>query len=197
MQTTLRVAADHKSLQLLDAVVLFWVALWIVLGVWTGVTLWSAADVGDTISSSGRSLASVGDGLESLAGVPVVGEKPASVGADLQSSAVDITARGAEVKGQLRQLGVLLGIAVVGIPVTPILGLYVPMRLRRGREVRSIKRQLAEHGDDAGFERYLADRARSSLPYDAVATLDPSPEHSDVDRELADAELVRLGIRRP
>ncbi len=161
------------------------------------MTLWSAADVGDTISSSGRSLASVGDGLESLAGVPVVGDTPASIGADLQGSAADITTRGAEVKGQLRLLGILLGIAVVGIPVSPVLGLYVPLRLRRAREVRSIRRQLQEHGDDPGFERYLADRARSSLPYDAVATLDPSPAHSDVDRQLADAELVRLGIRRP
>ncbi len=32
MQTTLRVAADHKSVKLLDAVVLFWVTVWVVLG---------------------------------------------------------------------------------------------------------------------------------------------------------------------
>ncbi len=196
MQTTIRVAADHQSLKLLDAAVLFWVVLWCVLGVWTGVTLWSASDVGDTISSSGRSLSSVGDGLQSLGGVPVVGEQPAAIGEDLQTSAQDIAVRGGEVKGQLRQLGVLLGIAVVGIPVTPILGLYLPLRVRRGREVAAIRRQLAQHSDDPAFERYLADRARASLPYESVATLDPSPAHSDVDRRLADAELARLGITR-
>lgn len=190
-------AADHRTVRLLDGAVLFWVVLWTVLGVWTGVTLWSAADIGQTISTSGTSLSSVGDGLQSLAGVPVIGAKPGDIGVEVSQAGADITTRGGVVTGQLHQLGVLLGIAVVGIPVSPILGLYLPLRLRRARETRDIRRQLREHGEDAGFERYLADRARSSLPYDAVATLDPSPAHDVVDRRLADAELARLGISRP
>lgn len=197
MNQTIRVAADHKTIKLLDGAVLFWVVLWCVLGVWTGITLWQAADVGDTISSSGRSLSSVGDGLQSLSGVPVVGEKPGQVGEDVSAAAVDITSRGGEVKDQLRLLGILLGISVVGIPVSPILGLYLPMRVKRGREVRGIKRQLRRHGDDDAFDHYLADRARASLPYDVVARLDPTPEHRDADRALADAELARIGVRRP
>ncbi len=196
MSSTIRVAADHKTLRLLDGVVLFWVAFWVALGVWTGVTLWQAADVGDTIASSGRTLDSVGEGLQELAGVPVIGERPGEIGGEVTESAVDITSRGEVVKGQLRQLGVVLGIAVVGIPVSPVLGLYLPLRVRRGRETTSIRRQLDEHADDPGFERYLADRARASLPYATVAALDPSPDHRESDRALADAELARLGIKR-
>ena len=205
MSSTIRVSADHRTLRLLDAAVLSWVVLWCAIGVWTGVTLWQAADVGDTVASSGRSLVSVGEGLESLSAVPIVGERPGEIGADVSDAAVDISARGNEVKGQLRQLGVVLGIAVVGIPVTPIAGLYLPLRLRRGREVARIRKHLADHTDDARFDRYLADRARASLPYDTVATLDPTPDDSSGargarggnDRLLADAELARLGIRRP
>ncbi len=197
MQTTIRVATDHKTVKLLDGAVLFWVVLWCVVGTWTGLILWQAADVGDTITSSGESLSAVGAGLEDLSGVPVIGDRPGEIGAGVSRTAVDIAARGGEVKGQLRQIGVFLGVALVGIPVIPVLALYLPLRLRRRRETAEISRQLDEHGDDPGFQRFLADRARASLPYTTVATLDPSPEHRDSDRDLAEAELVRLGLRRP
>ena len=195
---SLPVAADFRTIRLLDGAVLFWVVLWCVLGVLTGVTLWQAADVGDTISASGRSLSGVGESLQSLADLPVVGERPGEIGADVSETAVDITARGSEVKSQLRLLSVVLGIAVVGIPVTPILGLYLPLRLRRNREVASLRRQLSEHGGDPRFERYLADRARAWLPFAKVAEADHGDaDEPGVDRRLADFELERLGIARP
>lgn len=202
MSSTIRVAADHRTLRLLDAAVVAWAVLWCALGVWTGVTLWQAADVGDTVATSGQSLVSVGEGLQSFSEVPLVGERPAEIAGEVISTGGQISERGAEVKGQLRQLGVVLGISVVGIPVTPVLGLYLPLRLRRGREVARIRTHLADHADDPRFDRYLADRARAALPYDTVATLDPSPDGRSeqsraTNRALADAELARLGVRRP
>lgn len=190
-------AADHKTVRLLDGVVVFWCVFWCVIGVWTGLTLWAAGDVGDTISSSGRSLTSVGEGLQGLSDLPVVGERPGEIGADVTATAADITSRGGEVKGQLRTLAVLLGISVVGIPVSPVLGLYLPLRWRRGQEVAMIRRHLRDHGDDPGLDAYLADRARAALSYDEVARLDARPARRDGDRVLADAELTRLGISRP
>lgn len=195
---SLRVAADHQTVRLLDGVVLFWVVLWCVLGVWTGITLWQAADVGDTIRASGESLSAVGDGLQGLSDLPVVPERPGEIGQSVSEAAIDITARGTEVKGQLRLLGVFLGIAIVGIPVSPVFGLYVPLRVRRSREVAGIRRALREHGQDPGFDHYLADRARGWLSYAEVARLAPADASgSDADRRLADAELARLGVTRP
>lgn len=192
-----RGVTDHKTVRLLDSAVLFWVVLWTVLGVWTGITLWQAADVGTTISASGRSLDAVGSSLQSLSEVPVIGERPGELGAEVSATAVDITARGTEVRGQLRLLGVFLGIAIVGIPVTPILGLYLPLRVRRGREVAGIRRQLRAHGDAPGFQRYLAGRARSWLTYDDVLRLEAEDQDDGSgERRLADAELSRLGIAR-
>lgn len=190
MSSTVRLTTDQRSVRLLDGVVVFWCVFWCVLGVWTGVTLWRAADVGDTISTSGSSLASVGRGLESLSDLPVIGERPGEIGAEVNRSAADIVERGAEVKGQLRLLGLFLGIGLVGIPVTPVLGLYLPLRLRRAREIRAIRGQLEQHREDPGFDRWLADRARATLSYSEVSA------HGSDERALADAELARLGISR-
>lgn len=190
--SSLRVATDHRTVRLLDGVVVFWVVLWCVLGVWTGVTLWQAADVGETITASGESLSAVGDGLQGLSDLPVVPERPGEIGRSVSEAAIDITARGAEVQGQLRLLGVFLGIALVAIPVSPVVGLYLPLRVRRSREESGIRRSLREHGEDPGFDRYLADRARTWLPYAEVVRLGDGS-----DRRLADAELARLGLPRP
>lgn len=200
MRTTIR-GADESTLRLWDGIAVFWVVLWAALGVWTGVTLWHVADAGDTISSSGRALYAVGHGLQDLAEVPVVGEGSGPVGQKVVATADDITARGQHLKGQMRRLGVLLGLAVLAIPVIPVVGLYLPLRLARRREVSALRRDLARHPHDPGLDRYLANRARTLLPYQTVVMLTEAAaagrEADDGDRRLADAELSRLGIRRP
>ncbi len=199
MSRTLR-AADAGTLHLWDGIVLFWVVLWAVLGVWSGVTIWQVADTGDTITSSGEALHSAGTALESLSDVPVIGERPGRLGAEVVVTADEITGRGQQIKGQLRRLGLLLGLAIMAIPVSPVVGVYLPLRLSRRREVARIRRQLAERPDDRGLDRYLADRARTTLSFDLVAEAvrGPADEHPDRQvRRLADAELARLGLTRP
>ena len=56
--------SDERTVHILDRLVLFWVALWIVLGAATGITLWRAAELGDTVSSSGTTLTTVGTSPE-------------------------------------------------------------------------------------------------------------------------------------
>lgn len=183
-----------------DGLVLFWVVLWSVLGVMTGVTLWHAADAGDSISSSGRALDSVGRSLQDLASLPLVPERPGKLGTEIVGTAADISERGQQVKGQLHELGILLGVAVVGIPVMPVLGFYLPLRLLRRREVNSV-RMAIRRGPDEVLDRILAERARASLPFDVVVGLLTGEGHgsrdSDSTRRLADAELSRLGLVRP
>ncbi len=191
---------DRSTLQTWDGLVLLWVVLWAAFGVWTGVTIWQVADTGDTITNSGEALHSVGNGLESLGGVPVIGDRPAEIGREVGGAGQDIAVRGQQIKGQLHRLGLLLGIAVVGMPAAPVVGLYVPLRLSRRRDVVQLRRQLRDRPDDAGLDRYLADRARLTLPYAAVTAIaDGQPDESERarDRRLADAELDRLGIHRP
>ena len=199
MKSTLRAMNDERSVRNLDRLVVFWVVLWLVLGVATGVTLWRAADLGDTLTRSGNTLTDVGQSLRDLSALPLVPDRPGEVGASVQQSGAEITVRGQEVKSQMRLLGVLLGIALVGIPVTPIVGLYVPLRLSRGREISGLKRALLERPGDEELDRWLAERARASLTYDQVARISREAEGdpATIQRSLADAELGRLGLVRP
>jgi len=197
-------SADEPTLRLFDAALVAWMTLWLVIGVATGVTLWQAADVGDTLGRAGTAIGSAGTALTDLADIPLVGERPAELGAEASATGADITARGPEVKAELRRLAVLLTIAIALIPTTPVLGLYVPLRLARRREVRDLRRsvQATARGSarDPDLDAYLAHRAVRALPYadvrrvlDAAGPTDPRSR----DQLLADAELARLGIRRP
>lgn len=199
MTPTLRAMSDERSVRTLDRLVVFWVILWIVVGAAATITLWRAADLGDTLTSSGTTLTAIGQSLRDLSELPLIPDRPGEIGASVQESAAQITVRGQEVKSQMRLLGVLVGIALVGIPVTPILGLYLPLRVRRGREVARLKRALREHPDDDELDHWLAERARSSLVFEEVSriTRRSAGDQRAVQRGLADAELSRLGLRRP
>lgn len=192
-------AADTATVRLFDGVLVAWLLLWLVVGGWTGVTLWQLAELGDTVTSSGRAIASAGEALESLEEVPVVGERPAELGRETLATGTEIQARGQEIKGQVRQLSILLGLAVALIPTTPVLGLYLPLRLSRRRETQALARSLRDHGDDPALDRFLAERALRTLPYDVVHGLVGDPVTAMEDgrtRPLADAELARLGLSR-
>jgi len=197
-------SADEPTLRLFDAALVAWMTLWLVLGIATGVTLWQASEVGDTLSRTGSAIGSAGTALADLADLPLVGERPAELGREASATGADITARGPEVKAELRRLAVLLTIAIALIPTTPVLGLYVPLRVARRREVRDLRRSLqaaARTGRrDADLDAYLAGRAVHALPYADVRRVLDAPGPADPrsrDQLLADAELARLGIRRP
>ncbi len=178
-----------------------WILLWLVVGVWSAYTVWDLSELGDTVSTTGRSISSAGSALKSLEDLPVVGARPGEVGSDALLAGAEIDSRGQLVKSQLQQLAVLLGVAICLIPTTPVVGLYLPLRLARRREVRSLGKALRGHADDPGLDRYLAERALRALPYAHVRGLVADPWSATVDdgrtRLLADAELARLGLTRP
>jgi hypothetical protein len=190
--------ADESTIRRLDGLVLFWVVLWLVIGGWAGYTLWRVAEVGETVTTSGRAIGSTGDALESLGDVPVVGERTAELGSEVGDAGDDVARRGQEVQSQLRQLSVLLGIAIVLLPATPVLGLYLPLRNARMRDVAEVRRLLARSPDGIA-DRFLAERAVRRLPPTVVQQIEADPWDALAEgrtRTLADAELRRLGLRR-
>lgn len=188
---------DEPTVRLLDGLVAFWLSLWLVIGSWSGYTIWQVSSLGDTVSNSGTALNSAGEALQSVGGVPVVGERPAELGDEVVATAAEITGRGQDIKSDLRRLSLLLGLSIALMPTTPVLGLYLPLRLARRREVRELRRALARHGRDAALDRYLAERAVHVLPYATVRSISADPwsdiAHGRAQR-LADAELERLGL---
>lgn len=191
--------ADVSTIRLLDGAVVAWIVLWLVVAVWSAFTIWELSELGDTVTTTGQSIGNAGSALKSLEDLPVVGERPGEVGSDALVAGAEIEARGQLVKSQLQQLAILLGMAICLIPTTPVVGLYVPLRLARRREVRSLREALRRHPDDAALERYLAERAIRAHSYAEVRTLETDP-WAAIDegrtRILADAELARLGVVR-
>lgn len=201
MSRTVR-TADESTVRLLDGLVAFWLVLWLVMGAWTGYTIWQLSGLGDTLTSSGEALESAGTALDALGGVPVVGERTAELGQQVVETADEVTGRGADFKSRFQVLSVLIGLSIAAIPTTPVVGLYLPLRWARGRDLADLRRALAADGDgdNPTLQRYLAQRALTDMPYAALTQLSADPWH-DVDigdtEALAAAELRRLGLRPP
>lgn len=192
--------ADESTLRRIDGLVLFWLVLWLVIGGWAGYDVWRVSELGDTVTSSGRAISSTGDALESLGSVPVVGERTEVLGGEVAEAGSDIADRGQEVKSELRQLAILLGLAIVLLPAAPVLWLYLPLRKARRREIAEVRELLGSSTDGDIADRYLAQRALQQLPLATLQRVDPDPWRAMMEgrtRPLADAELQRLGLDRP
>lgn len=199
MDLTIR-TSDASTIRLLDGLVVFWFVLWLVVGGWSGYTMWRLSELGDTVTASGESIHSAGQALESLGGVPLIGERPLELGKQVSATGVDIADRGQQVRSQMRQLSLLLGLAISLMPTTPVLGLYVPQRLSRRRDLKGLRKALRSSKPDGTLDRYLAERALRSMSYASVQALVGDPWRALEEgrgRPLADAELARVGIRRP
>jgi hypothetical protein len=114
-----------------------WAVLWLVIGWWTGLSLWELSRVGDTLVTSGHALGSAGRALGTIAELPLVGETPGQLAGQVRRAAAEIVTSGHEVRSHLRRLSVLLGLAVVLIPTTAMLGFYLPPRLAWRRSAKS------------------------------------------------------------
>jgi hypothetical protein len=192
-------AADASTIRRLDGLVLFWLVLWVVIGGWVGYTLWQVSELGDTVTESGQAIGSTGNALESLGDVPVVGDRTAELGGEVSAAGNEIALRGQVLESELRQLSVLLGLAIVMLPTAPVLAWYLPLRHVRRRDVAELRRLLHSSTDGAAADRYLAERAVRWLPFSVVQQIDPDPWGALFEgrtRPLADAELQRLGLRR-
>lgn len=199
MRASIR-TADEATVRLLDGLVIFWLVLWLVVGGWSGILIWQLSDLGNTVTNSGQALTSTGEALQALGELPIVGERPGELGDEVVSTAYDIAVRGQEVRTQLRQLAVALGFSIVLMPTTPVLGLYLPQRLARRRELLDVRRALTSDGLDPRLERYLAERAVDHLPYATVRRLSEDPWQDIAhgrSSALARAEIVRMGLRPP
>lgn len=190
---------DERTVRTLDGIVVFWVILWLVVGSWSGYEIWQLSSLSRSTVESGQALDSAGRALQSLGNVPVVGDAPAQFGGRVRTTAAGIVASATEAGRSTRRLSVLLGLSIALIPVTPVLGLYVPGRLARRRDVRAIRQALASGSPDPGLDSYLARRAVAHLSFPALRERSADPEGelaSGRYRSLADAELSRLGISR-
>lgn len=118
-------AARRRSL---DTAVALWVALWVLVGVWTGVEVWRLSGLTQTIAESGVALDDAGSALESLRGVPLVGGESAELGSKVRANGADIVDGAAQARGSFRRLSVLLGVTIVFVPTVPVVAMHRVLR---------------------------------------------------------------------
>lgn len=111
-----------------DAAVAVWVALWLVIGVWTGVEVWRLSELTETVAGSGVALDEAGEGLESLQRVPVVGNDAAELGTRVRQNAADIVTGSEQAGGSFRRLALLLGVTIVFVPTVPVVAMRRVLR---------------------------------------------------------------------
>jgi hypothetical protein len=183
----------------LDVVVLAWVIAWIGMGLYVGRDIRQLTQVSGTAAKTGRALGDVSGSLQRLAKLPIVGAQVAPLTQRTQDEARSIEETSQATDTSIRQLSILLGIAVAVAPTVPLLALFVPLRISQEREARAFRRAVRRRADDPVFEEFLARRAAENLPYHRLRAISADPwrdiRRGDV-RPLADAELRRVGVSR-
>lgn len=184
----------------LDAVVLLWVAAWIVVGLWVAREVNGLTDLSRTVIAAGLALEEAGQALQGLDGVPFVGEDVGDVGERTERAGASARVSGRSSRESVESLSLLLGVSIAVAPTLPLLTLYLAMRLAWRRQVGAVRRALVRAPDDAAVDAFLAWRAVLNLPYDQLREVSSDPWR-DLEagryRKLGDAELRRLGIDRP
>ena len=177
--------------------VVIWIGVWLAVGTITAVQVRRLTEVSDSLVQSGDALDVAGTALQDIGRLPVVGDRPRALGDEVRETADDVHDAGDASRDTVRSVSVLLGLALVLIPVVPVVALYVPLRRAASRERSAVKRALSRSGSDPVLEEFLAHRAVHNLPYDSLTQVTGDP-WGDLRRgsfrRLANAELTRLGL---
>ncbi len=192
-----RFALPQGRRRSLSVAVLLWVVLWLVVGAVTGFQVRQLTEVSDSLVESADALDVAGIALQDIGRLPLVGERPEALGNQVRETAREIDRAGAASRETVRTVSVLLGLALVLIPVVPVVAVYLPLRRAGARERKVVKRALADGGHDPLLEEFLAHRAVQNLPYDTLREVS-ADAWGDLRRgsfrRLANAELTRLGL---
>ncbi len=187
------------GVRILDGLVVSWVILWLVVGGVTAYEVRQLTSISDSAEASARAADRAGEALLALRGLPLVGEDAGELGDEVQAAADEVLVNAAESRTTVRRLGVLLGMSVALIPLSPVLWVYLPPRLVHRADVAALRRRLASAPLDPALAAYLACRAVGRLPYQDLRRLTDDPVgdlQSGRTETLARAELSRLGLQR-
>jgi hypothetical protein len=178
-----------------------------VVGLWTLLWLWAGNAVRDAVrrlGAPGRELEEAGAGLasgltgaaERADGLPVVGGALRAP-LDAAAGAGDALARaGVAQQEAVGTLALLLAVAIAGPPILLAVLLWLPGRVRWGRDASAADRLR-------GDVELMALRAATSSPLHDLAALGPEPVgrwrrgEPGAAHALSALELHRLGLRPP
>jgi hypothetical protein len=191
---------DRRSIRILDSLAVVWVCLWIGIGYLVFHEVRGLSSLSGTVILAGKAIDATASTIASISGLPLVGGQVAELARQAQDAARSAIANGRASRDDIDRLAVLLWIAIAAAPTAPLLVLYGLLREGWRRDVCSLRELAAGARDDPAFDQFLARRALQHLPYRRLREIRENPWR-DIDegrtRPLADAELARVGLRRP
>jgi hypothetical protein len=191
---------DRRSIRILDSLAVVWVCLWIGIGYLVFHEVRGLSSLSGTVILAGKAIDATASTIASISGLPLVGGQVAELARQAQDAARSAIANGRASRDDIDRLAILLWIAIAAAPTAPLLVLYGLLREGWRRDVCSLRELAAGARDDPAFDQFLARRALQHLPYRRLREISENPWR-DIDegrtRPLADAELARVGLRRP
>jgi hypothetical protein len=185
-----------RSRPLLDVLAVLWVVWWVWAGIAVGRQVTRLDALSDTAGQVGHTVIGLGD---TLRGLPLIGSQLGGPADSVRAAGRDTIQSAQRARTDIHRLAFGLGASIALIPTLPLLLFYLPGRLASERERRALLRTVADGPPDRADE-LLARRALVHLPYRRLRQVSPDPIGdlaAGRHRALADAELARLGVRRP
>ena len=189
-----------RSVRWIDIGVIVWVVVWVALGVLIWHDIRAQSQLSADVIKIGTAVKDTGQALSVVGGLPLIGGSIGDFAAKIEKMGAEVTASGQESSAGIERIAVIAGLGVGILPAAMILFLYLPVRVRWRRYVGAVADALSGSAGDPVFEQYLARRAADTLPWDRLRALSDDPWRAIASgdyRDLADAELARLGLRRP
>ncbi len=169
------------------------------LGLLVGLQLWNLAQLHRGLLDGAAALDSTAAAIGLVADAPFIGANASQIADDVTAAAADVRGNAMLARDGIRAVAVGIGSTIALLALIPALVFYLPLRLARRRELRALARLLAAPADPMLVE-HLARSAVRRVPYAELRRVSPHP-WKDVDagqhRDLAGAELRRLGLRAP
>ena len=189
-----------RAVRWIDIGVIVWVVVWVALGVLIWHDIRAQTQLSADVIKIGTAVKDTGQALSAVGGLPLVGGSIGEFAAKIEKMGAEVAASGEDSQAGIERTAVIAGLGVGLLPAALALFLYLPVRVRWSRYVGAVSRALHGAAGDPVFEQYLARRAADTLPWDRLRALSDDPWQAIASgdyRVLADAELARLGLRRP
>ena len=199
MMSELALLPSARSLHRWDATATVYVVVVVGAGLFAGRQIWSLAELHRGLLDAADALDLTARAIGLLGQVPLIGSGADQLAGSVADTSAQIRTSAVAARADVRSLALVIGAAIALLPIVPVLVLYVPLRMARQRELRGLRRLLADQPDPVLIE-HLARAALHRVPYAELRRVSGAPWR-DVDQGrhllLAAAELRRLGLRPP